>query len=114
MPKPIGRRLHGIIDYVTGVTCLALSRLPMLRGRFAGRALLIGGANSLTYSALTDYEVGIVRVLPYQVHLVLDALSALGLGAVAAMQDDPIDRYVPLGLASMELCVVLLSERDGS
>jgi hypothetical protein len=114
MTQPIGSRLHGIIDYAVGGSLIAASRLPPLRGRFAGRALLGAGANHLLYSAVTDYEVGLVRKLPYRAHLAVDAVAACGLLAAGLLQNDALDRAVPLGVALQELTVVALSDPGGA
>ncbi|MDQ4048582.1 MAG: hypothetical protein M3131_04250 [Actinomycetota bacterium] len=113
MKQPIGSRLHGALDYLTGVSLLGGSRLPALRGRFAGYALLAAGANHLAYSLLTDYELGVVRKLPYRLHLVLDAAGALGLVAAGATRSDAVDRFVPIGVGLYELGAVVLSDPGG-
>ncbi len=113
MKQPIGSRLHGILDYGVGASLIAASRLPPLRGRFAGRALLAAGANHLLYSATTDYEVGVLRKLPYRGHLALDVAAAVGLLAAGLLQSDTLDRAAPIGVALQELTVVALSDPSG-
>jgi hypothetical protein len=110
MRQPIGSVLHGALDYLTGTSLIAASRLPTLNGSFAGRALLAAGANHLLYSSVTDYELGIVRKLPYKAHLAVDAVGALGLVAAGATRLDPLDRYVPIGVGLYELGAVLMSD----
>ncbi len=68
-------RIHGFLDYSTGLLFLAA---PWLFG-FAGEAddiatwlFVVLGAGVLLYSLLTDYELGLVRKLPMPVHLMLD------------------------------------------
>lgn len=112
MTRPIGSRLHGFLDYLTGTSLVAASMLPPLRGRFAGRALGAAGAGHLAYSLVTDYELGAWRKLPYNAHLALDAGGALGLAALGAMRDDALDRWVPVGVGLYELGAVLLSEPE--
>lgn len=114
MGQPIGSRLHGALDYLTGTSLVAASRLPALRGRFAGRALLAAGLNHLAYSLVTDYELGVVRKLPYRIHLVLDAVGAAGLAAAGATRSDQVDRLVPIGVGLYELAAVALSDPDGA
>ena len=113
MQQPIGSKLHGALDYLTGASLVAASQLPVLRDRFAGRALLAAGANHLAYSLVTDYELGLLRKLPYKAHLALDAVGAIGLVAAGATRDDAVDRFVPLGVGLYELGAVLLSDPDG-
>ena len=113
MKQPIGSRLHGIVDYATGASLLATSRLPVLRNRFAGTALLATGASVLAYSALTDYELGAVRKLPYKAHLAIDAASGLGLVVLGALRSETLDRLVLAGVGLQELAAVALSDPSG-
>ena len=67
-------RLHGAIDYLWGVVLLVS---PFALG-FAGPARVIAwifGAGAILYSLVTDYELGLVRVVPVPLHLGLDALA---------------------------------------
>jgi hypothetical protein len=110
MKQPIGSRVHGVLDYTTGASLVIGSRVPALRGRFAGRALLAAGMAHAAYSLFTDYELGAVRLLPYPLHLGLDAAGALGLVAAGMTRAAAIDRFVPLGVGLYELTAVLLSD----
>jgi hypothetical protein len=72
----LSTRVHGMLDYLVGVLLIAL---PWLTGFARGGAetwapVLFGGA-SLVYSALTDYELGLVRRLAMPTHLLLDGLG---------------------------------------
>ena len=75
-------RTHGIIDYVAGAI-IALS--PWLFGFAAGGAEtwvpFAVGVGGLLYSLMTNYELGVVRVIPMSTHLALDAASGLLLAA---------------------------------
>jgi NAD(P)-dependent dehydrogenase (short-subunit alcohol dehydrogenase family) len=113
MKPPIGSRLHGALDYLTGTSLVAASQLPAVRDRFAGRALLAAGAGHLGYSLVTDYELAPVRKLPYRAHLAIDALGAAGLVAAGASRDEAIDRLLPIGVGAYELGAVLLSDPRG-
>jgi hypothetical protein len=74
----IPTRVHGILDYVTGPTLLAAPRLLGLDDvPVSARALHLAGGGAVLYSALTDYEVGILKVIPMPVHLALDAASGV-------------------------------------
>lgn len=115
MTQPIGSRLHGVLDYLTGATLIGASQLPLLRGRFAGRALATAGANHLAYSLVTDYELGVLKRLPYKAHLALDAVGALALAAAPWLRgrEQPVDRWVPGAVGLYELSAVALSDPTG-
>lgn len=77
--RVIPTRTHGILDYLVG---LVLIFAPLLLG-FADRgpAQLVPqvlGVATIGLAMLTDYEVGLLRLIPMPVHLMID----LGAGAV--------------------------------
>jgi hypothetical protein len=113
MRRPIGSRLHGALDYLTGTAFLAASLTPALRHRVAGRGLRAAGAGAAAYSLVTDYELGARRLLPYRAHLALDAASGLSLVAAALAARDAADRVPLLGAGLLELGAVALSDPSG-
>ena len=93
--KLFTRQFHANTDYVIAV---ALIVLPFLLGLATTEPLafllsVVTGFASLFQTAITDHETGVVPLLPYWVHLVVDGLVGLvflatpvmlGLGGVAA------------------------------
>lgn len=74
----ISIRTHAIIDYVVGVLLiLAPFGLGFATGGPAQWVPVILGIAVIGYSLLTRYEYGVVQVIPYNVHLGLDAASSL-------------------------------------
>jgi hypothetical protein len=81
-PRPIDSTLHGATDYTVGTTLMSVfPRLAGLAGTPSARQIRIAGAIHVGYSTITDYPLGIVKLLPYRAHLAIDALGALGLAA---------------------------------
>jgi len=72
MMKPISTRTHGIIDYAFGGALIALPLL-MRWDRRAARLSLGAGLATLGVSMMTNYECGLVRLLPMRAHLAMDA-----------------------------------------
>ncbi len=74
MFRPISTMVHGILDYVTAPTLIAL---PRILGWDQKVTLLFNGTGVgvLAYSVLTRYELGLVKVLPMKVHLAIDMAS---------------------------------------
>ena len=78
----ISTRTHGVLDYVVGALLLIV---PYILGFADGTAaqwvpqflglVAIGGA------LMTDYELGVMRVIPMPVHLMID----IGSGALLAL-----------------------------
>jgi hypothetical protein len=75
-------RLHGLIDYLWG---LALLSTPWLLGyadvTSAKWVAIVFGLGAILYSLVTDYEAGLVRILPMPLHLLLDGIAGLLLAA---------------------------------
>ncbi len=74
----IPTRVHGYLDYLVGALLIVA---PWLLGFAAGGAEtwipVILGVGVIVYSLLTDYELGVSRVIPMSTHLWLDALGGL-------------------------------------
>jgi len=78
----ISTKTHGAIDYLTGAGLLAApSLLGISDEPAAARTLRAAGLAATAYSVLTDYEFGLVRVIPMPVHLAMDAASGVLLAA---------------------------------
>jgi hypothetical protein len=74
-------RIHGLIDYLMG---LALIALPWFCGLGRGTQTwlpVVLGAAVLTYSFLTDYELGAAPLFSMPFHLVMDGLGGALLAA---------------------------------
>ncbi len=70
----VSTRAHGALDYLTGVLLIAA---PYLLGFADGTAAqwvpIALGSGVLVYSLLTRYELGVMRLIPMPLHLMLDA-----------------------------------------
>lgn len=78
----IGRKFHAVLDYMAG---LLLIIAPWLFG-FASIApamwvAVIVGAAIIGMSIFTDYEGGLVKVIPMATHLTMDVIAGLILAA---------------------------------
>lgn len=81
MPHLFSQKFHAFIDYPVA---LGLIVMPYLLG-FSGLALGLSvatGVAAFVLTVLTDHETGVIRVLPYKLHLVVDGL--VGAAFVAA------------------------------
>jgi hypothetical protein len=78
----IPTRIHGVIDYLTG---LVLIVAPFVFGFADGGAAqwvpIILGAAILLMSLMTDYELSLAKMIPMPLHLGVDALGGLLLAA---------------------------------
>lgn len=74
----IPTRVHGILDYLVGILLIIA---PWLFGFANGGAAqwvpVVLGIVTIIYSLLTDYELGVSRMISMPVHLGLDVASGL-------------------------------------
>ncbi len=74
LPRVIPTGVHGILDYAaSGLNLAAPSLLGLKDSPAASSIPRLNGAAGVTYSLLTDYELGLVRAIPMPSHLALDA-----------------------------------------
>jgi hypothetical protein len=76
LAKVIPTRVHGVIDYLSGILYLVLPRL-LGWGQAETWLLSILGVSVIVYSILTRYELGVVKLIPMPVHLILDLLGGV-------------------------------------
>jgi hypothetical protein len=117
-PRPIDATLHGVTDYSAGTLLVtAFPRLVGLQGKPAGRQIRTAGAIHAGYSMLTDYPLGVVKVLPYRAHLALDAVGALALAAtpfVTGQYKKGREQWLPhLALCLFELGSLAMTDPTG-
>lgn len=75
----ITQQIHAFLDYPVAV---ALIGLPFLLGLGESNPLALQlsvatGIAAFLLTLLTDHELGVVRVIPYKVHLIVDFLVAI-------------------------------------
>jgi hypothetical protein len=108
----IPARVHGIIDYLTGVLLIAA---PFIFGFADGTAAqwlpMLLGAVTIAMSLLTRYELIIAKVIPLRVHLVVDVATGLLLAAAPWLFGFADRIWWPLLVGLMEIAVPLLTRR---
>jgi hypothetical protein len=115
----ISPRVHGVLDYTVAA---ALIGVPLLLG-FAASSVaaaaisIAAGVGLAGYSLLTDYSAGIRELIPWRVHLALDAAAAVallvtpfvfGFGGVAR------GFYVTVAVAVLAVVATSRLETDGA
>ncbi len=80
--KVINTKTHGYLDYIMGVVLIASPWLfDFARNGAETWVPVILGIATILYSLMTDYELGVSRMISMRTHLVLDAVSAIFLAA---------------------------------
>jgi len=108
----INSKLHGILDYLT-VIFLWLS--PTLFGMPETTALFtyVLGAIHLALTLMTNFELGVIKVIPFRVHGLIELVVAIALGGAAfylGNLEGDLSRYYYLALAVVILAVFLLTD----
>jgi hypothetical protein len=117
-PRPIDSTLHGVTDYTVGTTLMTVfPKLAGIEGTRSARQIRAAGAIHVGYSTVTKYPLGIVKLLPFKVHLGLDALGALALAAtpfVTGQWKKGTDQWVPhVALCLFELSSLAMTDPTG-
>lgn len=116
-PRFITKTIHAYLDYPVALGLIAMPFLFGL-GQTAPLAFwlsVITGGAAFALTVLTDHHLGLIRVLPYSLHLAVDAM--VGVAFVAA----PIlfgfvglDFWYYMGLGLTVLAVVGLHQPEDS
>ena len=97
-------RLHGGLDYILG---LVLALFPIVGGRNQGGLIgwgpMLLGQGMLLYSIFTNYELGLLRLIPLKVHLVLDAAAGVVLIGLALLFEQEAVRLFLITLGIIEI-----------
>ncbi len=74
----IPRHIHGVLDYAVGALLILAPFLFGFAEHEAARNVpIVLGCGVLVYSFLTNYELGAVKLIPFGVHLWIDAAGGL-------------------------------------
>lgn len=77
--KFITKRIHAFLDYPVAIALIAL---PFFLGLgssnpFALQLSVATGVAALVLTLLTDHHLGVMKVIPYKFHLIVDFLVAI-------------------------------------
>jgi hypothetical protein len=117
-PRPVDATLHGVVDYTAGTLLMtAFPKLAGIEGTRSARQIRLAGAIHVGYSTLTAYPLGVVKLIPFPVHLAIDAIGALALAAtpfVTGQYRRGSDHWVPhLALSAFELASLAITDPTG-
>ena len=108
----IPTRVHGVLDYLTaGVLIAAPSMLGFRKHGMQTWLPVALGVGAIGYSLLTDYELGLFKIIPMPMHLVLDAANGALLAASPWLFGFAEEVSAPhLGLGLFEIVVTASSQ----
>ncbi|MBO9102162.1 MULTISPECIES: SPW repeat domain-containing protein [unclassified Rhizobium] len=100
--------IHGALDYLVGLLVIVLPFVLGLQGSQRWTLVVIG-LLVILYSAMTDYEWGLIRFLRIRFHLALDVVFGLAMLLTPWLLDFPTQarwpNYVLAGLALVLVAV---------
>ncbi len=76
LPKVIDARTHGIIDYCHAAFFIGMALFCRKKNPRAASAALATGTFLLAEAMLTDYPLGVRKVIPFELHGKLDSAFA--------------------------------------
>jgi hypothetical protein len=117
-PRPVDSTLHGVVDYAAGATLATVfPRFAGIEGTRSARQIRMAGAIHAGYSTLTNYPLGIAKLIPFRAHLALDAVGALALAAtpfVTGQFREDRGQWVPhVALCLFELASLAITDPTG-
>ncbi len=113
----IPTRVHGVLDYATGASMLALPKLlGIAESRTSARAMRAWGAMATLSGLVTAHELGVWRVVPMRAHLAVDALGGAAMAALPLLSSD-IRRekrswIPPVAAGASEILLALTTRTD--
>lgn len=113
MHRPISTRTHGLIDYAWATTAGTLPKM-MDSATATARLVRSAGAAASANSIVTNYEAGVVRILPMRMHLAIDVVlgTALLLAPLFLPRGERRYAAIPMALGAVGLLTSVLTTPD--
>jgi len=109
--------VHGILDYASGLLLIVAPWLLQFSNNGPATWVPVAlGISVIAYSLLTDYEAGVLPVIPMAVHLMIDAASGIFLAAspwIFGFADYVWLPHLALGLGEIAAAACTQTKRRG-
>jgi hypothetical protein len=111
MQRPISTKAHGAIDYAWATAAATLSQ-KMKGGQATARLLQNAGLMASMNSTVTNYEAGVVKVVPMKGHLACDLVIGTVLMAAPLFLPASERRWaaIPVAFGIVAVLAGLLTE----
>lgn len=110
--KIISSRFHGILDYLTVIFLFAAPTLFKMEGTIATFTYALAGIH-FVLTALTNFEFGLIKVIPFAIHGLIEMVVAVVLAAIAFWfnyKGSELGFYFYIGLALIILIVFIFTD----
>ncbi|MEM7317017.1 MAG: hypothetical protein AAF497_28120 [Planctomycetota bacterium] len=114
-PRFVTQKIHAMLDYPVAISLMVM---PLVLGLGHSHAMAFWlsfgtGVAALILTLLTDHETGVIRVLPYKLHLAVDfAVAVVFLVAPIALGFSGLDAWFYWANAAAVLTVVGLQSPE--
>ena len=109
----ISIKTHGYMDYAMGILLIVIPFLWTFPNETASAIFIWLGVGTILYSLLTNYELGLFKVIPMKVHLFIDVFGGLFLLAspwLFGFSDEIFLPFVILG--AVEILAGFMTKRE--
>jgi hypothetical protein len=112
--KPLNKTIHAYLDYPVAFGLIAL---PFVLGLGAASSLpvllsVVTGVAALILTLLTDHQFGVIRIIPFWLHELVDAVVGLSFLAIPFVFGfSGIDSWYYLVLGGTVVLVLALTNR---
>ncbi len=110
--KIISSKMHGILDYATVIFLLASPALFKMEAPLSTFTYALSSVH-LGLTILTNFELGLIKVIPFRIHGLIEIVVALALAGVAFWfynSGDALGFYYYMALAIVILIVFILTD----
>lgn len=111
----LSTKVHGYIDYLMGLILILSPLIFVLPAGAASTVPIVLGAGVIVYSLITDYELGLLKILPMSTHLIIDIIAGVILAASPWLFGFAAEVYLPhLIFGVLEIGAGIFTEKHPS
>ncbi len=110
--KVISSKSHGILDYIFSAFLLGSPSLFKMDGYLCTITYILGAVH-LGLTALTNFEVGLIKIIPFRIHGLIEIVVAVVLAVLAFWfynNGTTLGFYYYMALAVVILLVFILTD----
>lgn len=107
---------HGILDYIFSIFLLSAPTLFQMEGDLCTITYVLGAAH-LLITVLTNFEVGLIKLIPFRIHGLIEIVVSIVLVALAFWfnsQGSEFGFYFYLALAGVIMIVFTITDFKSS
>ena len=112
----LNSKSHGVLDYIFSIFLLASPTLFQMEGNLSTITYALGAAH-LLITILTNFEVGLIKIIPFRIHGLIEifvALVLVGLAFWFNSDKNLLGFYYYLAIAGVILIVFVITDFKNS